>query len=405
MRVTGTILMFLWLLTLQAQQQYRYRLDFTVGSRDFVDTVQIEYERGQVYVPVTIDGQQLRFKLDTGSSQGVVYDDTPVKGLRPIGHIRSEDATGASRPVKMVELPPMTIGGLTLRGYKAALHQRQVRRRGEDGIIGFDLLRKMAAKIDVRHQRMILTDRKKWVKDEQGYMLPYKLVNHTPRVQIDPVEGETATVVMDTGSRQLLSLNRSWVAASLAGNEEARTQVEGRCTGQMAIGNFGVEPEAEVVFLGLHAVRWGDLQLRDVHCITSQGNSHIGAPLLTHGTLTVNPFQRRLVFQPYDELKETTDEGKLMSYCVIGNEQLRIAFVPKQGRAVVGLIWDRCDAYRQGFRQGDIIEQIDGRDVSFDDFLRFRAVYGQQYQFTLRDRYGVHRTLRAEMPTLKRASP
>ena len=236
-------------------------------------------------------------------------------------------------------------------------------------------------------------------------MLPYKLVNHTPRVQIDPVEGETATVVMDTGSRQLLSLNRSWVAASLAGNEEARTQVEGRCTGQMAIGNFGVEPEAEVVFLGLHAVRWGDLQLRDVHCITSQGNSHIGAPLLTHGTLTVNPFQRRLVFQPYDELKETTDEGKLMSYCVIGNEQLRIAFVPKQGRAVVGLIWDRCDAYRQGFRQGDIIEQIDGRDVSFDDFLRFRAVYGQQYQFTLRDRYGVHRTLRAEMPTLKRASP
>ena len=402
MRVTGIMLMFLWLQTMQAQQQYRYRLDFTVGSRDFVDTVQIEYERGQVYVPVTIDGQQLRFKLDTGSSQGVVYDDTPLKGMRPIGHIRSEDATGASRPVTMVELPMMSIGDLTLRGYKAALHQRQVKRRGEDGIIGFDLLRKMAAKIDVRHQRMILTDRKKMLKGEQGFSLPYKLVNYTPRVQIEPVESEEATVVIDTGSRELLSLNRSWTAACLAGNEEARAQVEGRCIGQMAIGHFGVEPEAEVVFLGLHAVRWGDLQLRDVHCITSHGNSHIGAPLLTHGTLTVNPFQRRLVFQPYDEQMELTDGGKALSYCQIGNEQRRIAFVPKQGRAVVGLIWERSDAYRQGFRQGDIIEQIDGCDVSFDDFLRFRAVYDQQYQFTLRDRHGMQRTLRAEMPTLKR---
>ncbi len=402
MRVTVTILMFLGLLSAEAQQQYRYRLDFTIGAKDFVDTVQIEYERGQVYVPVTIGDRQLRFKLDTGSSQGVVYDDTFVEGLRPLGHIRSEDATGMSRSVTMVELPPMCLGGLTLRGYKAALHKRQVRRRNEDGIIGFDLLRRVAAKIDVRHHRMILTDRKKWLKNEPGVALPYRLVNHTPRVQIEPVEGETATVVMDTGSRQLLSLNRSWTAASLAGNEDARQQVEGRCQGQMAIGNFGVEQESEVVFLGLRAVRWGDLQLRDVHCITTQGNSHVGAPLLTYGTLTVNPFQRRLVFHPYDERKEAADRGKPTSYCQIGNEQLRIAFVPKNGKAVVGLIWERSKAYKQGFRQGDTLERIDGREVDFDDFLRFRAVYGQQYQFSLRDRKGAHRVIKAEMPTLER---
>ena len=400
--MTLTILMSLWLFSLQAQQRYRYRLDFTVGSKDFADTVRIEYEQGQVYVPVMIDGQQLRFKLDTGSSQGVVYDDTPLKGLRPMGNIYSEDAVGRSRLVTMVELPPIRIGGLTLRGYKAALHKRHVRRIGEDGIIGFDLLRRMAAKIDLRHHRMILTDRKKWLKDEQGIALPYKLVNHTPRIQIEPVEGEMATVVMDTGSRQLLSLNRSWTAACLAGNEDARGQVEGRCQGQMAIGNFGVESESEVFFLGLRAVRWGDLQLRDLHCITTQGNSHIGAPLLTYGTLTVNPFMRRLVFQPYDEMKDMTDGGKPQGYCQIGNEQLRIAFVPKNGKAMVGLIWERSEAYRQGFRQGDILEQIDGQKVSFDDFLRFRAVYGQQYLFTLCDRNGVHHTLKAEMPTLER---
>ena len=140
--------------------------------------------------------------------------------------------------------------------------------------------------------------------------------------------------------------------------------------------------------------------IREIQIFT--GVHHIGAPLLTYGTLTVNPFMRRLVFQPYDEMKDMTDGEKPQGYCQIGNEQLRIAFVPKNGKAMVGLIWERSEAYRQGFRQGDILEQIDGQKVSFDDFLRFRAVYGQQYLFTLRDRNGVHHTLKAEMPTLER---
>ncbi len=386
----------------RAQQEYLYRLDFTVGKKNFVDTVEVEFDHNQVYVPVTVDGQRLRFKLDTGSSQGVVYDDTPISGLQRMGHIRSQDATGRSQEVGTVELPPLTIGDLTIKGYKATLHRRQVRRRGEDGIIGFDLFRRLVAKIDVRHQRLILTDRKKLLKNEPGYALPYKLENHTPRVTVSPVAGQKAVVVMDTGSRQLLSLSRSWTADCLEKSAEARQQVEGRGLGQMAIGNFGVETEAEVVFLGLKTVRWGGLELRDVHCVTAQGNNHIGAPLLTYGTLTVNPFRRRLIFQPYEEWTDSVADGSPIGYCQIGNQQLRIAFVPRDGKAAVGLVWERSKAYHQGFRQGDVVEQIDGLPVSFDDFLHFRAVYDQEYLFTLRDRFGVLRTLKAEMPTLER---
>jgi hypothetical protein len=379
-------------LSMQAQQPYRYRLDFTVGAQNFVDTVEIEFERNQVYVPVTVDGRRLRFKLDTGSSQGVIYDDTPVNGLTPLGSIRSEDATGRSHTVPTVEMPSMKIGRITISGYKATLHHRQVSRRGEDGIIGFDLLRRLAAKIDVRRHHMILTDRKDFLKKERGYALPYRLENHTPRIVISPVRGEKAVVVFDTGSRQLLTLSRPWATACLARNEEALEQVEGRCRGQMAIGNFGVEQESEVIFWGFQTVRWGKLELHDVHSITTQGNSHIGAALLSYGTLTVNPFQRRMVFQPYEE-KENA--------CLISNPQLRIAFVPLEGKAKVGLLWERSKAYWQGFRQGDVVEQIDGRAVSFDDFLRFRAVYEQMYRFTVRDRHGVLRTFKAEMPTLE----
>ncbi len=34
---------------------------------------------------------------------------------------------------------------------------------------------------------------------------------------------------------------------------------------------------------------------------TVQGDSHIGAPLPMHGVMIINPFRKRLVFQPYDD--------------------------------------------------------------------------------------------------------
>jgi hypothetical protein len=52
--------------------------------------------------------------------------------------------------------------------------------------------------------------------------------------------------------------------------------------------------------LNLERLKWGNFELRDVHCITVQGDSHIGAPLLMHGVMIINPFRKRLVFQPYD---------------------------------------------------------------------------------------------------------
>lgn len=387
--------------TVQAQQ-YLYRLDFTVGQRNFVDTVPIEYEREQVYVPVMVEGKRLRFKLDTGSSQGVVYDDTPIVAKRLKGRIRSEDAVGRSGRVEVVELPELRIGHVALNGYKAAVHHRQVARAGEDGIIGFDLFRRFAAKIDVRRRYMVLTDLRTVMKGEQGYPLAYKLENHTPRVKVSPLAGRTTDVVFDTGSRQLLSLNSRWTAACVAGDAGAGQQVEGRGLGQMAIGNYGVEQESEVFFLALRSVGWGRLQLRDIHCVTTQGNSHIGAPLLSHGTLVVNPFQKRLVFRPYDEQVDEQGGRQRDAYCVVGNPQLRIAIVPKDGKAAVGLIWEQSEAYRQGFRQGDVIERINGQPLSFSDFISYRAVFNLIYTFTLRDRQGVLRTVQAEMPTLER---
>ena len=380
MRILLALLLLLPGLTLRAQM-HRYSTNFTLSEKNFCDTVSIEFERNQVYVPVEMNGHTYRFLLDTGSSQGVVYADSPIAGCRQLGHIVSHDAVGRQDTVQVVGLPPFRLGQLGINGYVATVHRRQVSRRQVDGILGFDLFNKgIIGKIDVQNRRLILTDRRHGdVARETGYALKYKLRWFVPHVWVGPFLRHQDQALFDTGSRQLYAMNKQSFDRHQYMSRQVQQQVEGRSVGQLAIGNFGVEQQDSVVFLALDRLKWGDFWLYDVHCITTRGGSHVGAPLLNYGTLTINPFKRQLVLQSYDHANSVT----------VGNEQFQIAFVPRDGRAAVGLIWEQSEAYKNGFRQGDVVLRIDDRDVpDFQSFVDYPFILGQEHRFTLRDRQG-----------------
>ena len=367
-------------------QIHRYSLDFTVSKKNFADTVAIDFEGDQVYVPVTIDGQTRRFLLDTGSSQGVVYTNSRIGPLRRLGFITAHDALGRRDTVDVVGLPDFQLGSLVVKGYVATLVQRSVARTNYDGIIGFDLFNKgIGGKIDVQNRRLILTDRRQALRDEAGHELRYRLKMFVPYVEVSPFDGFSHEVLFDSGSRQLYAINKGELDANLYRAPGAAWQVEGRSRGQLAIGNFGAEAMGEVVFLGLRRLQWADFRLTDVHSLTTQGGSHVGAPLLRYGSLVVNPFRRRLVFQPYAEGDSA----------VVANKQVEIAYVPRGGRPAVGLVWEGGQAFRQGFRAGDLILKINGEAIdSFTAFLRYPFVSGQTYTYTVRDARGVTKEVR-----------
>ncbi|MDT3388931.1 MAG: aspartyl protease, partial [Bacteroidota bacterium] len=73
----------------------------------------------------------------------------------------------------------------------------------------------------------------------------------------------------------------------------------------------------------------------------------------------------------------------------VNNEQLHIAYVPRNGRATVGLILEDCDEFRSGLRQGDTIKAINGQPLNtFDDFLKYPFVEGREYNITVRTKEG-----------------
>ena len=103
-----TVVLVAWTLHADAQIK-RYDTDFFVSQRDFLVAVPIEVERHQIYVTLDFNGRPLRFKLDTGASQGILYEDVQLPGVVTLGTIESEDAAGHIRQMKTVQLPPFQL--------------------------------------------------------------------------------------------------------------------------------------------------------------------------------------------------------------------------------------------------------------------------------------------------------
>lgn len=366
-----------------------YDADFTLSKKHFVTTIPIEIERGQIYLSVEIDGRKYRFKLDTGASQGVVYDDVSLEGIRELGFIKSEDATGQSRQVKTVELPPFTIGELTVSGFKVQQMKRNIVRKGEDGIIGFALFHKgIATKIDTREQTMTLTDSKSLYKKETGEVLKYTLKRHVPYIKVSPFEGQEEEALFDTGSRMPFAVNAQSFERMAADNLLVQQQIEGTTYGSQAIGHFGSERSNKITLLAIERLKIGGFEMREIHAATVQGNSHIGMPLLNYGAMIINPFRRQFVFQPYDGATS----------CVIANRRADVVVVERNGHAMIGMVMEQGRAYAVGFRPGQVIEKVDGTPVSFEEFNRYRWVKDHTYEFTIRMGRGIRTTIRAFWP-------
>lgn len=189
-------------------QMHRYSTNFTYSQKDFVDTIPIEVIDNQIFVTATVNGRPYRFNIDTGSSQGTIYNNAPFVGMRSLGNVVSQDAAGRSDTVGVVQMPQFSLGKLTVTGYVASVFHSSMT-RSYDAILGFDLFNKgLCCKIDTRNKRMILTDRRDFFDGEKGYALHYTLKWWVPYVMVSPFKRHYDEALFDTGSSILYTMNK-----------------------------------------------------------------------------------------------------------------------------------------------------------------------------------------------------
>ena len=381
MKRTAAILFLLAALSMKVgAQMHRYDIRFTLSEADFADTIPIRFQDDQIYIDVEIGGEKHVMNFDTGSSQGVVYDNGRIKPSEELGGIISKDANERKDTVRAVVMPDFRLGRLMVSQYVATMMPRSHVPRTYDAILGFDIVNKgLLCKIDAKAGHMILTDREGWFDDEAGYEVKYKLHWFVPHVWVSPFIRHMDKALFDTGSRPLYTMNKASFDKHAYKSKNVESQVESRSKGHLAIGNFGAEAIDEVVFLNLDRLKWDEFSFRNVNCITTQGSSRIGAAILNYGSIVIDPLRKRIKIQPYGGADS----------CIVENKPFGVAFVPVNGRAAVGLIREACEEYKNGMRQGDIIAKINGEAIdTFEAFTRYRFVKGEEYVFTLIDERG-----------------
>ena len=364
----------------QNDPMHRYNTKFTLSEQDFVDTIPIEFENDQLYVRVYSEGRTYRMNIDTGSSQGIAYVGGTFPYGRILGKVESRDANGRIDTIHAVAFPSFTLGRITISGYSGSLFRRHHVPNRYDAIIGFDLFNKgLSAKIDTRKGIMVLTDRRHFFDEEDGYTWRYRLLRFVPNVKLSPYPNCIDEALFDTGSRRLYVMGNRSLNIFQDRFPDFSTQIESRSHGRRAVGGFGAEKSDALTFLWLDGFNLGGYEFRDYHTMTTQGYSRIGGELLRYGTLIIEPRRKTMTFQPYN------DDMAIM----VSNAQTNIAFIPQNDRPVVGMVWEGGPHYRNGFRQGDMILQIDNQFINtFSDFLSFPFIEGRQHTFLVRSQDG-----------------
>lgn len=374
-----------------AAQMHRYSLGFTVtspvgeaGEGLFADTIDIEFENHRILLPIEIEGKKYRFMFDTGCTQGSVFSTTKIPTTE-VGRVAFLDINSHRDTVTVVQLPQFRLGHLAIDGYLCTVIRSGPITRGYDGIIGFDLINKgLCCKIDVENKRLILTDRKKFFAQEQGYEVKYKMRNFVPYVWVSPFMRHMDRALFDTGYSGLYRMNRESFQKHVYKSKQVAAQVEGRAIGQHTIGVGGVEIADTVYFLALDRLKWDRFSLRNYHTVTQVGSSHVGAELLDYGRVIINPFKKRIIFQPNTKTDELT----------VGNSAPQMYVVPAGNRPSIGLIREESEAYRNGMRRGDVILKINDRDIpSVAAYMQFPFVKGNTYTFTVQNEQGKIKTV------------
>ncbi len=369
-------------------QSYHYNTKFNISARHFVDSIPISFENNQIYISACSESQNLRFCLDTGSSKGIVYTNSKMACPNKLGKITSHDANGRIKKTDVVEFPPFSIGDITFTGYAGSLLDTNIPHKGYDAVIGFDIFNKgLSAKIDARNGVMVITDDHNYFSNEEGHVIKYKLERWVPYISVSPYAEYEDKARFDTGSRRLYVMSDDCRNRLSSQDPLFNSQIEGLAFGSRAIGSFGAEQADEVAFLHLDNLKWSDFSFKNYHTMTTQGMSRIGGEIFNYGSIIINPKRKTLTFQPYEDPAEVT----------VANKQMNIAFVPQDGKAKVGLIWEGSPHYKNGFRQGDTILSIDGKKVNtFQEFVSFPFIKDYIHVFTVLGKDGYVRDIHSE---------
>lgn len=349
----------------------------SVNSKDYFEEIKYELVFGKIILPITINGQNYRFMLDTGAPN--IFSNTILKENNLIigDSINISDANNQNDSMKSVIVPQLKIGNLTFENQAGLVYDFEkhnlLKCFGIDGIIGSNLFRMSIFKINSQNKTITITNNIKRLKIEKK---PIKmvLINNqlSPYVKLKffgkDRKKASDMVLVDTGMDGLYDMSKR--AFSIFEKLDIFS-VLATSTGIGDIGIFGSGVASEQKLVRVETTMLNHYELKNmVLSTTSDNNSRIGLDFLKHGNLTFDFINKKFYFEP------------------ISNVELKA--VPKfqtslqNDKVVIGLIWD--ENLKRVMNSGDeviSIDQVNISEMSLCNYLSHKKNWKNKSNYSL----------------------
>lgn len=188
--------------------------DFAFQGAAREATLPFRLVNNHVYVDVKLNGRAFALLVDTGASNVITPTVARTLGLRPVGDARVWGAGEFSEAAAFVRVNAMTLGQVRFRDQLFAVVPLEKLSEIEGvpfhGMIGYELFKRLVAKIDYEARTLTLSDPALWRADGAGTAVPFVFNGTVPEVE-GVIDGIPGSFDVDTGSRTSVGLYSPFV--------------------------------------------------------------------------------------------------------------------------------------------------------------------------------------------------
>lgn len=247
-------------------------------------------------VPVTVNGAALHFLLDTGGQNAITPAAAERAGLHVVGAGTVGGAGAGLAKVQFATARVLRVGGAELRAQPFIV--LDLPGSGLDGIIGYELLARFAARLDLANDTVELAaDARAFAGS--GVAVPMTFDDRQPQVD-GALDGIPATITIDTGSVSSADVNTPFVHA-----HDLVARYHATASGYPIVGLGG---PVRAFYARADELRLGELRVRDVPLLLTEATAgaesnptvaiNVGDQVLRRYTLVLDYRAGTLRFDP-----------------------------------------------------------------------------------------------------------
>lgn len=329
--------------------------DFVFARRGQPAVLPFRFVNNHIYVDAKLNDRTFSVLVDTGAANLITPTTARALRLTPVGAARMKGTGDGSEDAAFTRIASLDLGDVRLRDQLFAVVPLE--KFGEiegmrfHGIIGYELFKRFAVRIDYEARQITLSDPRSWRTDGRGVAVPIVFNGTVPEIE-GAIDGVAGTFDIDTGSRVSVGLNSPFVQRH-ALRARFKPSIEAVTGWGLGGATRGTVARARRLMLGPLAIDdvIVDMSLHKQGALShSSPAGNIGSGVLKRFTVTFDYAGQRVFFEANarNALGDAYDRSGVWINAAPGGYRID---------AVVG----GSPAAEAGLQIGDIIVAVDGK--------------------------------------------